>query len=204
MVRRVVILGAAAALGLLSAWPLRPYRQAWFTRQQPQRILVLGGDVDREKAGLQLGRRLGLPVVVSGGSNPEYAHWLMDREGLTLSRVRLDYRAEDTLSNFTSLVDEFQRDGVQHVLLVTSADHLPRAMAVGSVVAGSRGIRLTGVPVACVPRCLEESVGKRTGDALRALAWVLTGRDLKPWARAQWERWISGSEGSAGPDRAGH
>jgi uncharacterized SAM-binding protein YcdF (DUF218 family) len=203
MGRRLVILSAAALLGALSAWPLRPYRQAWFTRQPPQRVLVLGGDVDREKAGLQLGRRLALPVVVSGGSNPEYAHWLMDREGLSQSRVRLDYRAKDTLGNFTSLVDDLKREGVQHVLLVTSRDHLPRAIVVGRLVAGSRGIRLTAVPVACAPRCLEESLGKQVGDGLRALAWVLTGRDLKPWARMSWGRWLSGGTGPADPGPAG-
>ena len=39
------------------------------------------------------------------------------------------------------MVDELQADGVRHVLLVTSEDHLPRSMAVGQVVAGSRGIQ---------------------------------------------------------------
>jgi len=132
----------------------------------------------------------------------------MEREGLAQSRVRLDYRAQDTLGNFTSLVDDLKREGVQHVILVTSRDHLPRAMVVGRLVAGSRGIRLTAVPVACAPRCLEESLGKQVGDGLRALAWVLTGRDLKPWARMSWGKWLTGGTGPAGsvpggPDRAG-
>jgi hypothetical protein len=69
---------------------------------------------------------------------------------------------------------------------VTSEDHLPRALIVGGIVAGSRGIRLTGVPVSCAEQCRKESLGKRWGDGLRALAWVVTGRDLKPWARRQW------------------
>ena len=181
----------AALMGAAAAWPLRPFRQAWFTRTPPQRILVLGGDVDRERAGLQLARRLQLPLLVSGGSNPEYAHWLMHREGLSAGRVRLDYRAEDTLGNFTSLVDELKREGVQHLLLVTSEDHLPRAMAVGALVAGSRGIRLTGVPVACSPHCQQEGFSKTFGDGIRALAWVLTGQDLKPWARDHLGRLLS-------------
>ena len=46
-------------------------------------ILVLGGDKDRELAAADLARRRGLPVVVSGGTNPEYAHWIFqEREGL--------------------------------------------------------------------------------------------------------------------------
>lgn len=181
----------AGLLGVVCALPLRPYHQALVTAQPPERILVLGGDVDRERAGLQLSRRLNLPLVVSGGSNPEYAHWLMETEGLREGQVVLDYRANDTLGNFTSLVDDLREQGVQHVLLVTSEDHLPRALTVGSLVAGSRGIRLTGVPVSCGVDCVQESPGKRWGDGLRALAWVITGRDLKPWARAQWERLVS-------------
>ena len=77
------------------------------------------------------------------------------------------------------MVDELQTRGVRHVLMVTSEDHLPRSMAVGQVVAGSRGIHLTGVPVSCQPDCLREGTFKQVSDWLRALAWVATGRDLR-------------------------
>ena len=183
---RSLLLCAAILAGAGVAGPLRPFVEAALTNHRPQRILVLGGDADRERMGLHLARRLDLPLVVSGGTNPEYAQMLMRDAGLAPERVRLDYRAKDTLGNFTSLVDELQRDGVHHLLLVTSEDHLPRAMAVGAIVAGSRGIRLTGVPVSCRPNCRDESLGKRFGDGLRAAAWVVTGRDFKPWARRQW------------------
>ena len=185
---RSLLLCAAVLAGAGIAGPLRPFVEAALTNHQPQRILVLGGDADRERMGLNLARRMKLPLVVSGGTNPEYAQWLMRDAGLEPDRVRLDYRAKDTLGNFTSLVDELQRDGVHHLLLVTSEDHLPRAMAVGGIVAGSRGIRLTGVPVSCQSRCRDEGLGKRFGDGLRAAAWVLTGRDLKPWARRYWSQ----------------
>ena len=65
------------------------------------------------------------------------------------------------------------------MLLVTSEDHLPRSMAVGQVVAGSRGILLTGVPVACREDCTQEGRLKQWSDWLRAVAWVMTGRDLR-------------------------
>ena len=52
-------------------------------------------------------------------------------------------------------------------------------MAVGQVVAGSRGIHLTGVPVACFPECEQEGRLKQISDWLRAMAWVITGRDLR-------------------------
>jgi hypothetical protein len=77
------------------------------------------------------------------------------------------------------VVDELQAEGVRHVLLVTSEDHLPRSMAVGQVVAGSRGIQLTGVPVACREDCTREGRLKQWSDWVRAVAWVMTGRDLR-------------------------
>ena len=188
---RSLLLCTAVLAGVCVGGPLRPFVEAALTNHQPQRILVLGGDADRERMGLHLARRMNLPLIVSGGTNPEYAQWLRRDAGLEQHRLRLDYRAKDTLGNFTSLVDELQREGVHHLLLVTSEDHLPRAMAVGAIVAGSRGIRLTGVPVSCQPNCRDESLGKRFGDGLRAAAWVITGRDLKPWARRYWPQLFS-------------
>ena len=162
---------------------------AWLSRglwqpslPPPQLILVLGGDLDRERVAGSLARRDGLPVLVSGGSNPEYATWQFGQQGLDAARVHLDYRATDTLTNFTSVVDELRRAKVRHVLLVTSSDHMNRALLVGRMVAGSRGITLTPVAVPCGTRCLPEGRRKVWGDGLRAALWVLTGRDLRSWA----------------------
>ena len=185
---RSSLVALAALVWASTAGPLKPFREAITTVEPPQRILVLGGDLDRERVGLRLAQQLELPLVVSGGSNPEYAQWLLRDAGMDQSRVVLDYRAKDTFTNFTSLVDDLKRDGVKHVYLVTSEDHLPRAMTVGRLVAGSRGIRLTGVPVACQLSCRKETLGKRLGDGISALTWVIAGRDLTPWALRNWPR----------------
>ena len=177
--RAGILLSAGLAVWVFGTGPLAPYRRALFDRSAPQLVLVLGGDVDRERVGARLARELQLPLLVSGGSNPEYATWLIKQEGLESERVELDYRAQDTLGNFTSLVDQLRDRQVKHLLLVTSADHLARSMAVGQVVAGSRGIHITGVPVACEPRCVSESSLKTWRDWIRAVAWVATGRDLR-------------------------
>jgi len=161
----------------------------------PQMILVLGGDVERERVAAELAERDGLPVLVSGGSNPEYAHWLFGRRGLDQGRVQLDYRATDTLTNFTSIVDELRRAKVRHVLLVTSSDHMQRAMLVGRLVAGSRGIGLTPVEVPCGTRCTPEGWRKVWGDGARAALWVLTGRDLRSWAAARFGPLLEGARG---------
>lgn len=188
---RSTLLIFAALIWAAAIGPLKPFRQALTTAQPPQRILVLGGDLDRERVGMRLAQQLELPLVVSGGSNPEYAQWLLRDAGMDQSRVVLDYRANDTFSNFTSLVDDLKSEGVRHLLLVTSEDHLPRAMTVGRVVAGSRGIRLTGVPVSCQPSCRKEELGKLLGDGIRALTWVITGQDLKSWALRNWPQGFS-------------
>lgn len=170
----------------------------------PQMILVLGGDADRERVAARLARHDGLPVVVSGGTNPEYARWLFEqREGVPSSRLRLDYRATDTVTNFTSLVDDLRRARIRHALLVTSSDHMQRAMLVGRLVAGSRGIHLTPVAVPCGDRCEPEGRRLVWGDGLRALIWVVSGQDLRHWAEEHLSPWLHrfGLERS-GPDRA--
>ena len=167
----------------------------WPPSPPPQLILVLGGDVQRERAAGELAKSDGLPVLVSGGSNPEYATWQFGRQGLDAGRVQLDYRATDTLSNFTSVVDELKRAKVRHVLLVTSSDHMARALLVGRIVAGSRGISLTPVAVPCAPHCRPEGRGKIWGDGARAALWVLSGRDLKGWAAERFGPWLEAVQG---------
>jgi len=181
----------AGSLGLTLLWLSRGW---WLpSPPPPQMILVLGGDVDREKAAARLARRDGLPVVVSGGTNPEYAHWLFEqREGLPPHQVHLDYRASDTVSNFTTLVDDLRQAHIRHALLVTSSDHMERALLVGRIVAGSRGIYLTPVAVPCGDRCRPEGRRKVWGDGARALVWLLCGRDLRSWVATHGIPWLEG------------
>ncbi len=185
--RLPLFLTGLAGLGLI--WLSRGWW--WPTPPPAQLILVLGGDADRERVAAHLARADGLPVVVSGGSNPEYATWLFrEREGLPANQVHLDYRAHDTLSNFTSLVDDLRQARIRHALLVTSTDHMERALLVGRIVAGSRGIHLTPVPVPCGQACVTESKKKIVSDGLRAAVWVISGRDLRMWGRSELAVWL--------------
>ncbi|MBU6250219.1 MAG: YdcF family protein [Cyanobacteria bacterium REEB417] len=192
----VVATGGGVLLWLSRGW-------WWPAPPAPQMILVLGGDVAREQAAAELARQRGLPVVVSGGSNPEYAHWLFSqREGLPREQVLLDYRAQDTVSNFTSLVDELRRARIRHAFLVTSSDHMQRALLVGRLVAGSRGIKLTPVPVSCLDRCIQEPASKIWRDGLRSALWVFTGLDLRWWAAERLPPWLGGQAAVRSPGSA--
>jgi uncharacterized SAM-binding protein YcdF (DUF218 family) len=180
------------AIGLAAMVLVGLSRGLWWPAPPPaQLILVLGGDADRERVAAHLARADGLPVVVSGGTNPEYATWLFrEREGLPAHQVRLDYRARDTLTNFTSLVDDLRQARIRHALLVTSSDHMARALLVGRIVAGSRGIHLTPVAVPCGTACVRESHTKIWGDGLRAAVWVLSGRDLRMSGASELAGWL--------------
>ncbi len=183
-IRSLIFFGLC--LGLLEISLFRLYKMAIFNTDSPQLIIVLGGDVDREHVGVRLAKQLSLPLVVTGGSNPEYANWLIQNSGISRDNIRFDYQAKDTFGNFTSLVDELSIEGIRHVLLITSQDHIERAMAVGWVIAGSRGIHLTGFSVPCVPFCQEEKLRKKWFDVIRSFVWVFTGKDVKIILGLKW------------------
>ena len=184
--------GKGVLLGLAGLALLWLSRGVWWpTPPPPQMILVLGGDADREAAAARLARSDGLPVVVTGGTNPEYAHWLFQqKEGLPSRQVQLDYRARDTVSNSTSLVDDLRKSRIRHALLVTSTDHMQRALLVGRIVAGSRGIHLTPVPVPCGDLCVVEGRRRLWGDGARAALWVVSGQDIRPWVEERVAPWL--------------
>src|SRR5919199_1705204 len=108
---------------------------------QPDAIFVLGGAAERERFAAKFAQKHpGLPIWVSSGSPEAYARKIFARAGIKKSRVHLDYKALDTVTNFTSLVDVFQAQGIGSVYLITSSDHMRRARVIGEIVFGSRGI----------------------------------------------------------------
>lgn len=150
------------------------YRQvaSWFV--QPEVILVLGGEPAREKFALEFARsHPETEIWVSSGSPEEYTRMLFDRAGISRSRLHIDRRALDTVTNFTTLVDEFQRQGITSVYLVTSDDHMQRSQVVGEIVFGSRGIIIKPLPLSSGRE--PEPVVKSVRDGARAVIWLVTG-----------------------------
>ncbi|MBD2149815.1 YdcF family protein [Pseudanabaena sp. FACHB-1277] len=139
----------------------------------PQAILVLGGSPTREKFAAKFARQHPqLPIFVSSGSPEEYAEYVFDQEGIDRDRIHLDYRAVDTVSNFTVMVKELEKRQINNIYLVTSDYHMSRALVIGKIVLGSRGIQIQ--PVTIPSKFEPESPVKSLRDGLRSVFWLMT------------------------------
>lgn len=146
--------------------------------EQPQAVLVLGGStsaLERERFAAQFALQYpDLPIWVSGGSpNQKYTERVFAKAGIERSRLHLDYQAVDTVTNFTTLVDELQDSGIKSVYLITSDYHMRRAQIIGEIVLGSRGIYFK--PVSVPSERSPEPIEKAIRDGARAVLWVATG-----------------------------
>ncbi|MBE9011495.1 YdcF family protein, partial [Pseudanabaenaceae cyanobacterium LEGE 13415] len=136
-------------------------------------ILILGGSSDREDFTVQRAHRYpSMKIWVSTGS--PFAEHIFQTAGISESRVHFDQRATDTVTNFTSVIPDFKRMGIQHVYVVTSDYHMPRAEAIATVVFGSQGITFTPLEVSGVHR--QESKLRILRDVGRSMIWLMTGR----------------------------
>jgi uncharacterized SAM-binding protein YcdF (DUF218 family) len=148
---------------------------ASYQAPHPQAILTLGGGSQREIFTAQFAQsHPSLEIWVSSGILHEEARAIFKAYGIPESRVHLDSRAVDTVTNFTSLVADFKRHHFQHVYLITSEFHMPRAKAIAIIVFGSQGIAFT--PVTIPSDKPLESEFHVLRDVGRALLWLVTGR----------------------------
>jgi hypothetical protein len=58
-----MVLGVALTVWLLGPGPMAPYRRALLNRSAPQMVLVLGGDVDRERIGSAFSAAVGFALI---------------------------------------------------------------------------------------------------------------------------------------------
>jgi uncharacterized SAM-binding protein YcdF (DUF218 family) len=148
---------------------------------RPQAVLVLGGStsaLEREKFTAKFVlEHPDLPIWISSGGPGNYNNYvrrLFTKAGIDSNRLHFDERAIDTVTNFTTLVDELKAKGITSVYLITSDYHMRRASVIGEIVLGSRGIvfKSVSVPTKQTPEPLEKSIR----DGARAILWVTTGR----------------------------
>lgn len=141
---------------------------------EPQAILVLGGDHHRERFAAKLAHKYPtLPIWISSGSQDQLVKNIFADASVDLKRLLIDRRANDTVTNFTSLVTDFQKQKIRHLYLITSDYHMLRASAIATVVLGSRGIAFSCIPVP--GKEPKESQLRVLRDTARAFLWVITG-----------------------------
>lgn len=141
----------------------------------PEALLVLGGHEERERYAAQLAQKHPeLPIWLSSGSPQEYAQRIFANAGIKRDRLHFDYSASDTVTNFTTLVDDLEAQGIDSVYLVTSENHMQRAKIIGEIVLGSRGIDFQ--PISVPSENPPEPIEKTVRDGARAFFWLLTGR----------------------------
>ena len=122
--------------------------------------------IERLRYGIHLGRQTGLPVAFSGGvgygarpgpSEAEVAARIAEREfGFKLRWTETASR--DTRENALRSVALLRQQGVNHIVLVTQAYHMPRALKNFKSAAASPGspMRVTAAPMDVVPRGPQE------------------------------------------------
>ncbi len=139
-----------------------------------QGIFTLGGWIDREEFTAQFAQlHPTLNIWVSTGTPQKRAQGIFQAAGIAENRLHLDYRAVDTVTNFTTLVKDFQKHQIKHLYLITSDYHMRRAKWIATIVLGSRGITFT--PVVIPSGRLQESFWRTLRDAIRSLVWLVTG-----------------------------
>jgi uncharacterized SAM-binding protein YcdF (DUF218 family) len=146
---------------------------ARFQQPIPQAILTLGGDTQREVFTAQFAKtHQYLPIWISTGSVPNVGRKIFQDAGILETQFHLDRRATDTVTNFTTLVEDFKKQHIKHLFLITSDFHLPRAKAIAFLVLGSQGIAFT--PVSIPTDQQPESKLKIARDITRAFIWIFT------------------------------
>lgn len=173
-VRLFVCLASFILILLLSS--IIPVRLAIATMSAPfpQAIFTLGGGPDREEFTAQFAQWYpSLDIWVSSGTPPDSARKIFQAAGIPNTRVHLDRRAVDTVTNFTSLVADFKKRNFQHLYLITSDFHMPRTKAIATFILGSQGIVFT--PVSVPSDKPPEPWLQILRDIGRALVWIVTG-----------------------------
>ncbi|MGM3308944.1 YdcF family protein [Anabaena sp. WFMT] len=165
---------ASFILVFISIIPIR-IAIASYQAPHPQATLTLGGGPEREKFTAQFAQNHpNLDIWISSGILPAQAFAIFEEMGISTERIHFDYRAVDTVTNFTTLVHDFQNRHIQHIYLITSDFHLPRAKTIATIVLGSQGITFTPISIpSAQPR---ESIFHILRDSGRSLLWIMSGR----------------------------
>lgn len=167
----------AWCLAILSIWVILTSTAVYQRKQlEPDAAVVLSGDYHRIHFAVQLAKQnKALPIWISGTETDlTKFQGIISKANVPKERFTVKLCATDTVTNFTCIVDQLSGLGIKHVLLITSDYHMARALAVGRIVFGSRGITITTGSVDSDSN-RQESIWRTARDAVRAIAWIFIG-----------------------------
>ena len=144
--------------------------------------LVLGGSIKREIYIANIAKQYPqTPILISSGSVDPCIVGLFQQKNVPLEKVWLEHCAKSTFGNLYFTLPILQKWGVQHIKLVTSPTHLPRAKWLAQIILGAHGIWVEtniieeiGVPGN------RESVLKTGLDVIRGLFWAVGSQIIEP------------------------
>jgi len=167
----------------IAAWLAAVGTQLYRHAQQPvDAVLVLGGSIRREMFIAEaIAEDNSLPVLISHGSQPPCIRLLFERANAPLDQVWLENCAESTFDNYRYSLPILQRWGAQHIQVVTSPGHLPRAAWLAHVMLGSHGmwVEVQTVAEIGVPGNVETPL-KTVLDVTRSLGWAILSQVYQP------------------------
>ena len=161
---------------LISIIPIR-IAIAFHQSPVPQAIFVLGGDDARMRFAAEFWRsHRNLDIWVSDyQSSLERYRPIFQKFDIPDRQLRLDGRATDTVTNFTTLVEDFVNQKIQHTYLITSDYHMRRSRAIATIVLGSQGIVVSPLSVTSSGD-MSESMLRVLRDCGRSLLWIFSGK----------------------------
>lgn len=144
--------------------------------------LVLGGSIKREIYITQIAKQHPQTrILISAGSQDPCILGLFQRQNSPVKRVWLEHCAKSTFDNFYYTLPILQKWRVQHIKLVTSPTHLPRAKWLAQIILGAHGIWVETDIVAesGVPGNKESRI--KTGlDVIRSIFWAVASQVMEP------------------------
>lgn len=140
-----------------------------------------------------------IPILISKGSKPPCIKILFERADAATDNVWIEDCAQSTFDNYRYSLPTLRSWKTQHVKVITSPTHLPRAQWLAQIILGSHGIwvEMDLVDEEGIPGNVETSL--KTGmDVTRALLWAVVSQVYNPICNdiiplssvdlAQWEQ----------------
>jgi hypothetical protein len=113
--------------------------------------------------------------ISTGRPRPEIAR-MSSQLGIERSRIELDYRAIDTVTNFTTMAAKMSAANISTVYVVTDVTHIDRAMIIADVILAYYGIRPIAAPSPNTTHRVNEWAIRGWRDYLRCIIWFYTGK----------------------------